>query len=164
MKKVFFLSWLILGIVLATFIPLMRDIMANAKSETGEVESYQNLQLSKEAKKLLEKNSFVVVPTKAYKDMTNAYTAFHKDNLPIFLTTDSILHTTHSLFDYLLRTIEVNHLMGDLNQLTKFMLNASTKDYETAEDEKVKKAIYTNIAFFSVAARLLNEKESPPFR
>ena len=155
MKKIIISIWLILYI-LAPFSPL------NMVAGASDAKTYEMLNLNENAKRLLEKNRFVVVPTKAYKDMSEAYEAFRKNNLPIFVTTDSILHTMHLLFDYLLRTIEVDHLMSDLKQLTKSMIKASLDDYRTIKDGEVKKTIYANIAFFSVAARLLNEKEDIP--
>ncbi|NWH03519.1 DUF3160 domain-containing protein [Desulfobacter latus] len=156
MKKTIISIWLILYIILAPFCSL------NMVAGASEAKTYEMLNLNENAKRLLEKNSFVVVPTKAYKDMSEAYEVLRKNNFPIFLTTDSILHTMHLLFDYLLRTIEVDHLMSDLKQLTKSMIKASYDDYRTIKDGEVKKAIYANIAFFSVAAGLLNEKEAIP--
>jgi hypothetical protein len=149
MKKVNILIWLILGIILTPFGPLATVTVANAKMVTTVAESKQMLHLGKDAQRLLEKNRFVVVPTKAYKDMNQAYEAFRKDNVPIFVTTDSILHTTHLFFDSLLRIIEVDHFMRDLKQLTHSMITASLEDYKTTENQDVKNAIYTNVAFFS---------------
>jgi hypothetical protein len=162
MKRAITFIWLILAIVLAPISPQIRSMVANAKSEAREVGNYEIAHLSKDAKTVLENNRFVVVSTKAYKDMNEAYIAFRKDNLPIFVTTDSILHTTHILFDYLLRTIEISQLMSDLNQLTRAMLKTSLEEYKIIDDEEVKKAACANIAFFSVAARLLNEREPIP--
>jgi hypothetical protein len=118
--------------------------------------------LNENQKRLLEKNMFVIVPTRAYKNMNEVYKTSRKNNFSIFVTTDSILHTTHLLFDYLLKTTEVDHLMGDLKQLTASLIKASLDDYKATKDDKLKKAIYTNIAFFCVAARLLNQKKVIP--
>jgi len=137
----------------------MSGSVAHARSGAGEAKIYQMPHLSKGAERLLKDNGFVVVPSKVYKDMNQVYEAFRRDNVPIFVTTDSILHTTHLLFDNLLRIIEFEHLMGDLEKLTSSMLKVSLDDYKTVENQEVKKAIYSNIAFFSVAARLLNEKK-----
>ena len=150
---------LILNIFLFSFGQLMSGSVAHARSGAGEAKIYQMPHLSKGAERLLKDNGFVVVPSKVYKDMNQVYEAFRRDNVPIFVTTDSILHTTHLLFDNLLRIIEFEHLMGDLEKLTSSMLKVSLDDYKTVENQEVKKAIYSNIAFFSVAARLLNEKK-----
>ena len=82
MKKVIIFIGMLIGIILASFNPL--TMVAAAKSGTNEKVSYQRLHLSEDAKNLLEKNGFVVVPTKAYKDMNHAYEAFRKDNLANF--------------------------------------------------------------------------------
>jgi predicted phage tail protein len=90
-------------------------------------------------KRLLERNMFVIVPTRAYKNMNEVYKTSRKNNFSIFVTTDSILHTTHLLFDYLLKTTELDHLMGDLKQLTASLIKASLDDYKATKDDKLKK-------------------------
>lgn len=145
-------------VVLVAFGPFTMDTLASEQMLASIPRTNQISHLDKDAERLLEKNGFVIVPTKAYKDMNDAYKGLHKGNIPIFVTTDSILHTTHLLFDSLLRIIEFDHLMGDLKRLTGSILNASLDDYKTTENAEVKKAVYANTAFFSVAAGLLNEK------
>ena len=162
MKRLTIFLGLIFGIIFAPFSTLTKATVAGAAGGAIKMESHPTLRLGKNAERLLEENGFVVVPTKIFNDTNDAYEAFHRDNLPIFLTTDSVLHTTHLLFDFLLRTIEINHLMGDLSQLTECMLRASIKDYKAVADREVKKALHSNIAFFSVAARLLNENAAIP--
>jgi hypothetical protein len=159
MKNDTILIWLILGGILLSFGPFAMVTVVNAKTGASKTMNYQMFNLGKDAERLLEKNGFVVVPTKAYKDMNEAYQTFRKTNVPIFVTTDSILHTTHLLFDYLLRIIENDHFVNDLKQLTRSMITTSLNDYGAAEDSAVKKALYANIAFFSIAARLLDENE-----
>lgn len=148
----------ILDILLVVFWLLSTSVTANAKTEAGETKRLKMVHLNEKAKKILEENGFVIISASAYENMNDAYMAFRKNNLPIFVTTDSILHTTHVLFDIILRTIEINHLINDLKQLTESMRNRALDDYREAEDEKVKKAADSNIAFFSVAAVLLDEK------
>ncbi len=155
MKKLIILIGMIAVIIFVYYDPLIGSKMTDAKSK---VQSEQKIHLSHDAERLLEKNGFVVIPSKSHKDMNDVYKMFHMTNIPIFVTTDSILHTTHLLFDRLLRITEVNYLMDDLKLLTRFMINTSLDDYITTENPEVKNAIYANIAFFSVASSLLDEK------
>jgi hypothetical protein len=69
---------------------------------------------------LFAQNAFEVVPTR-YDTMTQVYDAAHEGNRPIIVTTDSVLHTSHLMFDYLLRVAEVEHLQRDLIGLTDAM-------------------------------------------
>lgn len=162
MKKLIISIWLMAGMILVPCRPCHYVAEGATKTGGGETKSDQMLQLSPQARELLDKNGFAVVASKAYKEMNEAYQAFHAASLPIFVTTDSIFHATHLLLDYALRIIEVDYLMSDLKQLTRFMIDASCGDYRKAKDTDVKNAVYANIAFFSVAARLLGEDEIVP--
>jgi len=51
------------------------------------------------------RNGFVVVPSEAFAGMAEAYESLKKRGLPIFVTTDALLHTAHLFFDYLLRAL-----------------------------------------------------------
>lgn len=135
---------------------------ANSNKEQKKVDITQNSVPAKTARNYLEKNGFVVQPSTSYKNMSDAYKAFRKDNIPVFLTIDSILHTTHIFFDYLLRSIEIRHLRGNLTLLTNALLNESIQAHERTTDQGLKLIIHKNVAFFAVAARLLNPNQPIP--
>ena len=151
-----------LNIIFLSLDPLYGSTGAEIDKSNKTPKNSNMLQLNAVAQGLFERNGFVVVPGKAYKDMNHIYMDLRRDNLPIFVTTDSILHTTHLIYDHLLKIIEFNHLLNDLKELTRFMLQASLDDYQTIKDPEVRKAVYGNIAFFSVAARLLQEAVTLP--
>ena len=112
-------------------------------------------QFSERAKQLLEKNGFVVTP--GYKDeMYNIYTECKKINVPVFITTDAVLHTSHIFFDYLLRILEIENLYDTAVTLTDKMLDLSTQQYNEAKDSEVKEAARLNIGFFAVARKQFN--------
>lgn len=59
---------------------------------------------------LLEKNGFVVTDRLAFTDFTTAYAYVYWKDLPVVVTTDSILHAIHQTYDDLLILVEVQIL------------------------------------------------------
>lgn len=106
---------------------------------------------------LLENNGFVVNPTKE-EQLFFIYEYNQYKELPSFITTDSVLHTYHIFYDYTLRILESEKLIGELEKLTKGMLARSIEIYDQLENPSVKEAQLKNIAFFGTA-QLLLEKE-----
>jgi len=125
--------------------------------DLSKISNLADFQLGPKAKKLLSQNGFVVIPTN-FESIYQIYEDCRKRNIPIFVTTDVVLHTSHILFDYVLRIIEIEKLMEDLRVLTDGMLEASINQYNVATTQEVEEAARNNVAFFSVAAKLLDEK------
>jgi hypothetical protein len=112
--------------------------------------------LTEAQKELLARNGFVVVPSDEYAGMAEAYEGLKKDERPIFVTTDALLHTAHLFFDYLLRVVEWTAVRTQLVSLTEVLLEAAALDVAQARDRQVKEAAQRNLAFFTVGARLLD--------
>lgn len=101
----------------------------------------------------LAQNAFVAAGQPA-KQMFSVYEETDYQNLPIFVTTDSLLHLHHLVFDYLLRGVEAEHLAPDVISLVDHYLRASIDQAKASSDAKVVTAATANAAFFAVAARL----------
>lgn len=112
--------------------------------------------LTETQKQALARNGFVVVPGSEYAGMAEAYEGLKKDERPILVTTDALLHTAHLFFDYLLRIVEWTTVRSQLVSLTAALLEASAVDVSHARDRQVKEAAQRNQAFFAVGARLLD--------
>ena len=109
---------------------------------------------------VLTKNGFVVVPTAA-PQIYEIYQAANKQSQPIFVTTDAMLHTFHVLYDFALRDAEINHFFDALRTLTAEML-AQSQTQIAGTSEAAQQAALRNLAYFSVAASLLDPAFSPP--
>ena len=59
----------------------------------------------------LKQNSLVVSERLGVESFAEGYYRLYSDNLPVFITTDSILHTWHSSFNAILKDLETNFLM-----------------------------------------------------
>lgn len=116
---------------------------------------------SAEAQGLLVKNGFIVVPAKMH-EFFSTYETNRYDLTPSFITTDAMLHNYHLYFSYLLRTMEKESLYGELDTLTQSMLKKSQQQYDSLKGTAWETAAKRNVAFFSVAAKLLNSKADIP--
>ena len=116
--------------------------------------------LSAEQRALLEKNGFLVIP-RGPQQIYELYKSARDRNEPIFVTTDSVLHAFHILYDYALRLAEAGYFIPDLEKLNAAMLKAAQEQYDQGEGP-VKEAARRNLAFFSVATRLLTPDAQTP--
>ncbi|MDP2954700.1 MAG: DUF3160 domain-containing protein, partial [Chloroflexota bacterium] len=116
--------------------------------------------LSEEARGKLAQIGCVVVEA-SYHQIYEPYKSAKEQSLPIFVTTDALLHTYHILYDYSLRSAEAEYLMADLEALTRAMLATAQAQYQGSEGV-VKEAARKNLAYFSVAAQLLGLEVAIP--
>lgn len=130
-------------------------------TDLGNVTNRDRFKFSPQAKNLLNKNSFVVVPS-PYNEFFISYEINRYDAIPNFVTTDAMLHNYHLYFNHLLRTLEKDKLRGELSALTGLMLAESEKHYQTLKGTEWENAAKRNVAFFVVAARLLDSKAKVP--
>lgn len=89
-----------------------------------------------------------------YKDLLGS-------NTPIFVTTDTLLHLYHLQFDETLRDIEEREFIPDINDLTAALLNDALQKYEQLQGD-LKQAAERNVAYLSVALKLINPNASTP--
>jgi len=116
--------------------------------------------LSDEQRALLEQNGFVVVPSRI-PQIYEVYKRAKEQGIPIFVTTDALLHTFHIIYDYALRLIEIEHFVQDLKGLNEAMVKAALEQYASASG-KMREAAKRNVAFFAVAAKLLDPNFAVP--
>ncbi len=119
--------------------------------------------LSAAARQLLAKNGFVVtdfppfVPQKEY--FLDAYDAIKRREIPIFVTSDSLLHYAHVFFDTALSRAEEEIFYNDIWEISKRLLDDNLALSQNADDPAVKAAAKKNIAYVSVALALLQPKK-----
>ncbi|MFI5383447.1 MAG: DUF3160 domain-containing protein [Methanosarcina thermophila] len=135
-------------------LPLHRDEISNYKKFSGKIP------LNDSALKMLESNGFVVIENPynpGEEDITSMYSTLKEKEVPIFITTDSLLHLYHIQFDETLRQIEEKEFYNTLWETDFDLLNASIEKYNTASGEE-KEAARRNAAYFAVALSLLQPK------
>ena len=75
------------------------------------------LALNEEELSLLRRNGFVVTDRLAFEQFKRAYAYLYWKDLPVLVTTDSILHVLHQTYDQMVRQIESTLLTTWLVQL-----------------------------------------------
>lgn len=85
------------------------------------------------------------------------YSSLQEEEIPVFITTDTLLHLYHIQFDETLRLIEEREFYDTLWKTDLSLLNASIEKYNSASGDE-KEAARRNAAYFSVALSLLQPK------
>jgi hypothetical protein len=133
---------------------------------------FEKIPLTPKVLELLERNAFVVVPTpldiaeqEVFLDSTRelanpkddfvAYYQVLKDiDVPIFITSDSLLHYYHIFFDTTLMRLERDLFYQDIWEISKELFDVSLNHYNHTEGD-LKEAARRNVAYLSVALELL---------
>lgn len=118
--------------------------------------------LSEVAKELLIKNGFVVVPNDYNREFFMLYEMSRYQPVPLFVTTDSLLHNYHLFFNHLLKSLEEEKFSPELIKLSRAMQSASIKQYEILKGTSWENAAKRNVGFFSVGAKLLDPQTVIP--
>lgn len=133
--------------------------------EAKQISNYQDfsteISLSNDASSLLEKNGFVVIYNPFNpkgEDITQPYKTLKDKEIPIFITSDSLLHLYHIQFDETLRQIEEREFYDGIWEISKELLDDSIKKYESADGE-LKEASKRDVAYFAVGLALLQPKQ-----
>jgi hypothetical protein len=128
------------------------------------VQGMDTVSLSPQAQSLLAQNGFVVLPPKAgeFREFYQLYESYRYDQANLFVTTDSIYHVYHLIFDKMLRDLERDYFIADLSSLTSAMLSASYQQYQALRGASLEEPALRNVAFFAVAAQLLGLPDPVP--
>ncbi len=137
----------------------------------------KKIPLGKGALDALLKNGFVVIDTpkdiastelpfylegnktvSAKNDFYPFYFALRKKDVPVFVTTDTLLHYYHILFDVNLMNMEENIFYDYIWDISEKLLKESLYIYKNATSEDLKEAAKRNVAYLSVALELLKPK------
>jgi hypothetical protein len=133
--------------------------------ETKEIDNYKKfakeIPLDDDAARLLETNGFVVIsnplsPREEY--ITDPYVTLKDREIPVFITSDSLLHLYHIQFDETLRQIEEREFYDGIWDISMMLLDESIDDYNRNSGD-VKEAARRNVAYFAVGLSLLQPRE-----
>ncbi|MBO4456653.1 MAG: DUF3160 domain-containing protein [Butyrivibrio sp.] len=105
----------------------------------------------------LAQNGFAVVNSNA-SEFYWIYESNRYGLIPHFVTVDSLMHTYHLYFAYLLKHTEKDYLDESLKKLSKDMVDVAFSQYSALKGTEWEKAALRNIEFFGVGSELLNEK------
>jgi hypothetical protein len=132
--------------------------------DLSQVQNLDALELTDAQRALLAQNGFVVASPVAgqFREFYQAYESARYSEDPVFITTDSVFHIYHLLFDKMLRDLETEHFIIDLKLLTSAMLTTTYQQYQALSGTTLEEPALRNVAYFAVAAQLLGLPDPVP--
>jgi hypothetical protein len=136
-------------------LPLLKDDLAP-------MDAAIRLALTADEQSFLLNHGFVVADFTLMpncEDMSDAYKAIALNGIPIFVTSGSMLHTYHILFDDLLSSIEAQHLHHDIWNVARGLFDEAWALRDEADGD-FKEAATRDAAFLAVGLELLKPHPS----
>ncbi|MCX6033718.1 MAG: DUF3160 domain-containing protein [Chloroflexi bacterium] len=132
--------------------------------DLGQVGNMDMVELSDAQRTLLAQNGFVVAAPVAgqYREFYQVYETSRYSEMPMFVTTDSVYHVYHLLFDKMLRDLETQYFITGLKSLSSTMLAATTVQFQSLNGTSLEEPALRNVAYFAVADRLLGLSDPVP--
>jgi hypothetical protein len=129
--------------------PLTADYLDLIDSELG---------LSDEQRALLATNGFVVLDDQRHETFESAYSSLYGADLPVLITSDSLLYALHRSFDRILMELEIEVLEGELAQMLD-MLHAELSVLDVPP--QLQDAVRDLDVYLAVARSLLDPGGTP---
>ncbi|MCF2137746.1 MAG: DUF3160 domain-containing protein [Candidatus Thorarchaeota archaeon] len=129
--------------------------------DLSNVMNLDSFYLNEEEKQAIADHYFVATRS-GFQMFYDVYQYNYEMNRPSFVTTDSVLHAYHVLYDLTLREIEETHFKSILYNLSLHMVEVSLQQYNTITEPLWKDYAKKNVAYFAVAAKLLNSSWQVP--
>jgi hypothetical protein len=125
------------------------------------IDSVYNLTLKEQ--ELLANNHFMVSQRLKNWDWASAFIGIYSNDLPLFISTDFVLHTLHKSYDIILQTLEWQFLEPNLMDLLKAMYDSYPKLYDKySNDVRLSDALGDVDLYISVARSLLLNSDYLP--
>jgi len=128
-------------------LPLALDKITNSQK----IES--QFQLNGDQQQLLRSNGFVVIQWHG-DDIVEPYETLKDREVPIFVTSDTLLHLYHIQFNEILKRIEEEEFFDSILDMSKAMLERAIEDYQAFSDSDLREAARRNAAYFAVVLEL----------
>ena len=146
---------------------LLAGLTASDEPVTAAVADYQVAQdlsnvsnaadfyVSEDMRRLIATNGFGVSLNSAGAEFFEVYENNRYNQLPNFVTVDSMMHTYHLYFSCLQKRVEKNYLLSMLGQLTGLLYQDCYSQYIYLTDPEWQDAARRTWEFFAVASALL---------
>ncbi len=127
----------------------------SVEADLSNIDNLWQFYLNDEMSQKLVQNGFVVDGNTG-SEFFEVYEWNRYSLIPNFVTVDSLMHSYHLYFSFLMKNIEKEHLAEDLAVLSTRMAENSAAQYEALQGSGWEDAAAKNAAFFTVGARLLH--------
>jgi hypothetical protein len=123
--------------------------------------NYERFTFSEAQRASLSENGFVVAPAE-WIEFYPLYENARYEELPVFVTTDSVYHVYHLLFNKMLRDLEREHFEPDIRALTAACLETAREIHTELQGSELAPVARRVVAYFAVAEALINPEASIP--
>ena len=110
---------------------------------------------------LLAQNGFVATPGE-WLEFFQLYEDARYQEIPVFVTTDSVYHVYHLIFDKMLRDLEREYFEPDVRALTAACLQSAQALYTELQGSDLEEIARRVVAYFAVADALINPQAVTP--
>ncbi len=129
--------------------------------DLARISGLEAYELSAAQQGALEASGFFVVPGED-AEFFRLYSRLEAQDLPAFVTTDSVLHIYHLAFDKVLRSAERERFAPALLQLSRALVATAEAGRRQAQGSAAEEAATRALAYFSVALRLQDPQAPIP--
>lgn len=150
------LSFLLAGMLTLPGLGQLPKLSTDFREVANRKEFLKSIPLTAAHKAMLRKNHFVQYPSPDLA-LYHVYGQNQYERIPSLLTADNALQIYHLYFDSTLRLLEEKTLLPEAETLTQIMLAKSRERLKQVAGTKLESAARKNLAYFSVAARLLDK-------
>jgi hypothetical protein len=119
------------------------------------------LQLSTEEERVFAEQGLVSIDHEQRYSMGSAYYAIYARDLPVLVTTDSILHALHRSYDEILKELEVSLFTETLCELLRASHEELARSYPTLSAPSLRESAVDLDLYLSVARSLLQGAGAP---
>ena len=119
------------------------------------------IELNDGQRALLAQNGFVVAPAE-WNEFYLLYEEARYVEMPVFVTTDSVYHIYHLIFDKMLRDLERQHFEPDIRALTRACLLKAIEMRTDVQGTELEGPARQVIAYFAVADALISPDDPAP--
>jgi hypothetical protein len=132
--------------------------------DLAQVQGADSVELNTAQKNALSTSGFVATPPEPgkYREFYQLYEMLRYGDQPVFVTTDSVYHVYHLIFDKMLRDLEREYFIDALKSLTATLVSASHEQFLQLQGTTLEDPARRNVAFFAVAGVLLGMPDPVP--
>ena len=120
----------------------------------GKVYQFRDKTMGAPAEAMLKRNAFVVFGGPGHDDVARFYKWCKTAGVPIFITSDSLLHLYHIQFDETLKDIEEREFFKDATLISK-AIQAEAIRLQAVVDERVSKGIWSSYSVREMVERVV---------
>lgn len=129
--------------------------------DLGSLPNLSQFPLNDAQTSLLSRNGFVVTPGE-WLEFFSLYENNRYAEIPTFVTTDSVYHVYHLLFDKMLRDLERERFAADIAALTRACAQSAQNLYNQLQGTAMEKIALRVWAYFTVADNLISPDATIP--